>query len=396
MCELSDRRLRVMFFTPGPYTRQLYGTELSLVQLIERLDDSRFLVCGAVTDREGSLADALRERRVPVTVAPGLSLLALRDVCSWPRFAASLLWCIQVARAARPHVVHANGIDLNQHAALVARALQVPSICHLRLVPTARQYWSHLACLSNVVVANSGATAEPWGSMRLARRKLRVIYNGIDTSEFQPLTNPGGQTGRLKRSRSVAVGIVGRISPEKGHDVLLEALTLLPAGTPEVSVLVAGDAPDARARDYECGIRSLARRLGLDSRVQFLGPLPDPREVYTCIDVLVLPSRHEPFGRVVIEAMAMGLPVIATDAGGPSEIVVHGETGLLVKPGDPASLAEAIQSLVGNPSLRASFGRAGRERVLRLFSLEAHVESVAGLYEELVGCAPSRVGGLAL
>ena len=146
---------------------------------------------------------------------------------------------------------------------------------------------------------------------------------------------------------------------------------------------------EAHARDLE----RLAGELGLGDRVRFAGWRYGPADmpdVFRALSVLALPSKEpEPFGLVLLEAMACGVPVVATDHGGPSEICVAGETGLLVPPGDSGALAEALSSLLRDPARAEALGRAGRERWEREFGLDVFYEATQKVYDEAAAHLPS-------
>ncbi len=380
----DDRRappVRVMYLTVGPAISQLYGAELSLLQLLDRLDTLRFQVCSVIVQDEGAMSEAVRARRLPVGLA-GIRPFDKTHPLSLIPFAASFRQALAAAREARPDLIHVNHLILNQYGGLLARRLGIPSICHLRGRPTRRSYWGQLACLSTAIITNSHFTAGSWIRIPSARRRIHVIHNGIAVEDFSREV----QRHRNARSREykdrVVLGVIGRIDPDKGHDVFLRALQGVAQTMPRALALIAGDAAPEQ-QGYERQMRRLADGLGLAGNVNFVGPLADPRPFYAQLDALVLPSRYEPFGRVLIEAMAAGLPVIATESGGPSEIVKHGKTGLLVPPGDAEALAEAIRTIASSPDLRKEFGRTGFERAVSHFSLDRHTTAIQGLYREL-------------
>jgi glycosyltransferase involved in cell wall biosynthesis len=134
-------------------------------------------------------------------------------------------------------------------------------------------------------------------------------------------------------------------------------------------------------------LEAQARRLGLAPHVRFAGWRDNVAEVLALADVFVLPSESEGFGRVLVEAMAMGRPVVATNVGGIPDIVLDGETGLLVEPADPAALASAVGALLDEPARAARLGAAGRARAESTFSLGAHVDAVERVYDEIIGRA---------
>jgi glycosyltransferase involved in cell wall biosynthesis len=158
------------------------------------------------------------------------------------------------------------------------------------------------------------------------------------------------------------VGLVGRLEPWKGQDRLLAAQALLRARGHDMHlVLVGGDAYDI-APDYARSLPALIERLGLRERVTLTGQVPDAGPYIERMDVLVNASDCEPFGIVLLEGMARGVPVVAVDAGGPAEVVAHERTGLLARSPEAAALADAIEPLLRSAELRAALGRAGRER----------------------------------
>ncbi len=140
------------------------------------------------------------------------------------------------------------------------------------------------------------------------------------------------------------------------------------------------------------GLHRLVAELGLERHVDFLGEREDVPAVLRALDLLLLPSWEEPFGRAVIEAMAMGTPVAATAVGGPAEIVRHGQDGLLLPPRDPESWAATLRPLAADPRLREKMGRCGRERAVADFGVDVHVKRVAAVYEQVLGLDEARLG----
>jgi glycosyltransferase involved in cell wall biosynthesis len=168
------------------------------------------------------------------------------------------------------------------------------------------------------------------------------------------------------------VGGVGRFSDEKGFDTLIEAMDLLPSAR----LLLVGDGEDRAA------LEDLVRRRGLEGRVTFTGWLAGRWTLQVGLDVLAVPSRSEGFGLVVIEAMQDGIPVVATEVGGLTEIIRDGENGLLVPPGDPAALAAALGKVLGDAGLRSVLVAQAAETAGH-YSLEAMATAFARLYREV-------------
>ena len=172
---------------------------------------------------------------------------------------------------------------------------------------------------------------------------------------------------------------IGRHVPEKGYRHLVDAAAALDRARPGAHWIFVGDG------ELRGELEARARRSGIESRVHFTGWRDDVADVLALADVCVLPSESEGFGRVLVEAMAMGRAVVATAIGGVPDVVVAGETGLLVPPADPAALAEAVRALLDDPARAARFGAAGRARAESTFSLGAHVDGVERVYDEVLG-----------
>ena len=186
----------------------------------------------------------------------------------------------------------------------------------------------------------------------------------------------------------VAACVVGRLTPWKGHRDLLRAFADVVKEAPNARLVVVGDCAfweDA----YEVELKQLAEALGIVGVVDWLGFRDDVPEILAACDVFVLPSIDEPFGRVFVEAMACELPTIGTRTGGVPEIVLNGETGLLVAPHDPTDLAAVIVTLCRDADLRRAMGAAGRARAMDQFNVDRTAARVQSLYEELLA-SPRR------
>jgi glycosyltransferase involved in cell wall biosynthesis len=184
--------------------------------------------------------------------------------------------------------------------------------------------------------------------------------------------------------RARVVGVLGRLSREKGHAVLLDAIPAITRTHPRTAFVFAGDGPE-RERLVEH-----ARRLRIDDRVKFLGWRADVPVIMRSLDLLVLPSMTEGLPMVVLEGMARGLPVVASRVGGVPEAVVSGETGILVPAGDPHSLASAVSALLDAPEKAREMGEHGVRRVRECFSLARSAESLRRIYEAAVAHAAAR------
>jgi glycosyltransferase involved in cell wall biosynthesis len=211
-------------------------------------------------------------------------------------------------------------------------------------------------------------------------RRVFVVPPGVSA----PARDVGDMRARLDLPSDVpVVGIVGRLQPWKGQDRLLRAHALLRhRGVRFHTVIVGGDAYGL-SPDYAASLPELVERLGLRGEVTMTGQVAEAGPYIEQMDVLVNASDPEPFGIVLLEGMAREVAVVAVDAGGPAEFIDHGRTGQLAHSGEPAALAEAIESLLRSPQLRASVARAGREAYLREFTDTALHERFFGHLEAL-------------
>jgi len=174
-------------------------------------------------------------------------------------------------------------------------------------------------------------------------------------------------------SRAAVIGTVGRLTPIKGHRFLIEAARGVLAEHPDTVFILVGDGESAEA------LSSLATRLGISGNIRFLGWRPDVAEIISAVDIFVFPSLNEGMGRAVVEAMALGKPVVASRVGGIIDIVRDGENGVLVPPADSDELAAAIKSLLADPAERERLGQEGKRQAL-LYDAERMVRRIEVLY----------------
>ena len=214
---------------------------------------------------------------------------------------------------------------------------------------------------------------------------VAVIHNGIPLERFSPGEPPPGMRQALGIGEDdPVVIIVSRLTPWKGHRTLLEAVAQLRDKWPHLVLLVAGEVAFWDPR-YEGDLKRYSSSLGLDSAVRWLGDRNDVPQLLRLADVFCLPSKQEPFGRAIVEAMAVGKPVVACRSGGVPEVVVAGETGLLVPDGAPEELAEALATLLADRELGRRLGEAGRVRAGALFASERVAEQVQAVYDVMLG-----------
>ena len=281
-------------------------------------------------------------------------------------------------------IIHTNGLKAHLLGCLLSAISRRPLIWHFRDYPTGKRYIQIFRGLGRVfpaaIIANSQAVKERLGGLA----KIKVIYNGIDTERFQGskiIPNRRKEFGL--NQNDLVIGAVGHFAPLKGYDDLILALPLILESVPQSRLLLAGEAIYPAYGDYKERLRDLIIRLGLTDRVIFAGQQDDLPSLLNALDIFVLPSWSEGFGRANLEAMAAGKPVVSTNVGGIPEVIIDGETGILVPPHDPAGLAQALIRLAQDNGLRTRMGKAGIEQA-RIFSLEKMVSGVVEFYDTLI------------
>lgn len=270
----------------------------------------------------------------------------------------------------RIDLLYCNNMNVKTVGALAARRSRTPVVFHVRNV---HEHPGKVLLFGRIlgrqrqvkrIIAVSDAAAAPY--RRFAPEKVAVIRNGVDLSLFDPDLVPRGQLRHELGlgSDAVIVGYTGQIIPRKGIDVLIRALAQLIPERPHLHLVAAGLPPTGSAVNYVTEYQRLAAELGVGARVHFIGFREDVRSVVIDFDILALPAWQDPFPRSVIEAMALGTPVVASAVGGIPEIIDSGDQGLLVPPGDVSALASALAALVDDRPRRLALGRAARARAL--------------------------------
>ncbi len=369
------RRTKILYLIG---TLEIGGAERQLVELVRRLDPERFEPVVCCLTSSGPLQSVLDRSGIPVVVA---------GYKGFDRSAPRPLWrLLQVMRAEAPDIVHAFLYWAYVMGAFAARAARVPVVIasrrslsklnprgphHLLLVRLANR-------MTDLVIANSEAVREDTiAEERLPPERVITLHNGLDISRFRQPALPGMRASLGVHEAAPVVAVVANLHHYKGHTCFLEAWMRVVARFPSAVALLVGDGAE-RPR-----LEQIVSEAGLSSNVRFLGSRLDVPEILAVSDLLVHPSLQEGFCNVILEAMAAGKVVVATDVGGNAEAVVDGRTGLLVPAGDAARLADAMLRLLYDPEERRRFGEAGYARAAELFTLEAMVERYESVYDRM-------------
>lgn len=354
------------------------GAERALARLLAGLDADpgdrgRFEpVVACLYGSQSSVAASIRALGIPV--------VDLEMTHKWRLD--SLVRLYRLLRDERPDILHTRLFHANLTGRVLGRLAGVPVVISGERTMGMESRWRYLLnrltlfLADRVVCVSEQVAAFCARRIGLAPDKTVVIPNGVDFPEPSDLL-----TQQIARESlglpvdGVLIGTVARLDPVKRLDVLLSALALLE----DAHALVVGYGPE------EQRLRAMAEGLGLGARVRFVGYQEDVWPWLAACDVFALSSDWEGMPNAVLEAMGAGLPVVATAAGGTPDVVVDGETGLLVPPGDPAALAAALGRLIQDSELRRTMGAAGWRRARACFSVQQMVERTQALYVELLG-----------
>jgi glycosyltransferase involved in cell wall biosynthesis len=388
----DGKKLRVMFFD---HVGSLSGAEVAMLNLIRHFDFD-VIEPVVVLGEDGPLADRLRAvaevhilpmresvrraRKDDLGARSLVSVAAIRETLSY-------VW--KLRRFIRQHKVdllHTNSLKSDVIGSFAAKLAGTTVVWHVRdrITPdylpakVARAFRWLSGWLPDLIIADSRAVA-----LTLSEKpspKIHVVHEGTPHEEFA--RHKPADTETEMRQRQI-VGLVGRISFWKGQDIFIRAAGRLRRKYPQAEFRIVGAALFDEA-EFENGLHQLATELEMGDSLVFTGFRHDIQQAISELDVLVHAStRPEPFGQVIIEGMAAGKPVIATNAGGVPEIIEDGVTGLLVPMSDASAMADAIDRLLSDPAGSRAMGLRGQIHVAENFSIEKTVRGVMAAYRQL-------------
>ena len=379
------------------------GAPLSLLYLIRGLDRSRYepvVLC----IHEGEAAELFRREGIETVVDTRLHDFSHTNVLWYPawQFPKTLLRAMQfpltriraagILRQLRPDAVHLNTSTLTAFA-LAARSAGIPVIWHIR-EPLQKGYLGLRRALIRRIIDSTASLILPIcrydAEQLLPSPLINVVYNFIDFSQFDAAIDGSATKSEIGiPGESPVVLMLGGMNPIKGTKEFVEAAATLLQRHPDAHFLVAGPTAGRDLRARISGMRGYALATEalvpseLRDRIRFLGVRSDIPELLAATDILCFPSTVQHFARPVIEASAMGRAVIASDLGGPRELVRHEGTGLLVPPADSAALAAAIDRLLSDADARRRMGAAGIAFAREHFDAAKNTQRVVRLYDEL-------------
>jgi glycosyltransferase involved in cell wall biosynthesis len=380
----TGRRIKVLYVCTA--LDRGSGGERRPLTLAKHLDRSRFGFAVCVIERASESATLELER----SDCPLYSLNLSRRLYN-PFSSIRILYRLyQLFSRIKPDVVQSHALHANLFARPAAKWAGVRSIVSTEnVLPDVerdrlrRALNAPLHALNKLLdrstdgIVAASEYVRRWKDPGGRSQKIRVIAPPLDLDAFTSAA-ASSQSRPVRKRGAPVLGVVGRLSREKGHRFLIAAMPEIVAQEPEAQLLVVGAGP------LEAELRAQVEAFGLAKRVRFLGHLQDVRTAYSRMDMLVVPSLSEAFPLVALEGMVMELPIVGAAAGGISEIILDGVTGLLVPPGDSAALGRACRYLLGHPDVGREMGQRGRRRVLDEFHPTQFIARHEELYASVV------------
>jgi glycosyltransferase involved in cell wall biosynthesis len=380
------------------HSGKVSGGEISLLTFFKGLKGRKEIEPVLVCPTEGTLKKKAQGMGLPVVDLEPFEAGFTRNPLSFLGYGVKLLRTARrfasIVKQSNANLIDANSVRAGLVASISTLFHKIPILVHVRdCVPRNRigiLTRRIIAGRASKIIANSSYVAHHFALNSSMLRKIDVVYNPLDLPSFDPQKVDGSQfkkTFRVNGSYPL-LGAVGQISPWKGLAYIIRAMSKVLSSFPEARLLVVGepkfDTVSARYDNvaYFKELKSLVEKLNLKKEVIFTGERSDIPGVMKAIDLLILASWEEPFGRTLIEAMAMEKPVISTNVGGPTEILEDGVTGILLPPKNPQVIARTVIELASDRKKSEEMGRKGRAEVQRRFNTNTYVTKMFAIYKK--------------
>lgn len=378
------------------HASEVGGAEISLALLLERLDRARYepvvlhspdarWLDGVVGPSQAATIDVFQDARLMKPRRQDIGHGLLGNLDKLLSAVGPVLQLRRVLRAQGVRLVHSNTLKCHMLAGTAARLCRLPLIWHMRDLVNEPGAWSVLAYAARLmrptVIAISQAVAS---HLRDLPVRVHVVHNGVPLDDFKP----GPPDRRLMEELGLepddrVIMIVARLTPWKGHTQLIQAMPQVLARFPRAKLVVVGST-HFWDPDYMDELKQLASALRVSGAIIWTGHRDDVPDLLRLCEVFVLPSKDEPFGRSLVEAMATSKPVVAGAGGATREICPDGVCGYLVDPDSPDDIAQALMTLLDSPQRAQDMGRAGLERARTLFDADATAARIQAVYDDLL------------
>jgi Glycosyltransferase len=354
---------------------ELYGSDRSLLNLIKNLDKSNFNIAVVLPEDGPLLHELKRIDNVDVIIKEIAVLrrknLSIKGFIQYARdFLKSLIFLKNIIKRKKIDIVYTNTAVVFS-GGIIAKLLGKKSIWHIREIISNRYERKVISIIvnmfSDIIIANSKATKN---AISNNEKKVKVIYNAIESKQIK-------LPDREKNIKDeIIIGMAGRINRWKGQKLFVDMAERVIKENFNVKFLIAGDVYRGESHILE-DLKGYIDSKNLREKIILLGQVNDMNSFYNSLDIFILPSiQPEPFGLVVIEAMDRGIPVIATNHGGPVEIIDNGKNGYLVDYKDSLEMCQRVVQLINNEELRYEIGEKGKEKRNKVFNIENYVQNI--------------------
>jgi glycosyltransferase involved in cell wall biosynthesis len=379
---MSETNSKTNILFTSEYGSLSGGGQQSILLLLRKLPSTKF-TCFLNAPEEGSLIEEAKKCDVK-TALYHLPPVRLRNTF---KVIGILLSLKKFIKTNHIHIIHTESARATFYYGFAAKQLKVPLIYHVRVsMPEPKYYEKLLYNMATHIIAVSKSAAQRFDGFKNESKKITIIYNAIDPNTFNTTSHNNDFRNEFDIKDDLLVGMVGQLTPFKGqNDFLIAASKVVPQMKNIKFILIGSD-----TNNYRSQLEKSVNKLDLHDHVIISDYRSDISKVMSNLDILVNASKYEGkfggegFSRVIIEAMALEKPVIATQVGGNIEAIEDNVTGILVEPNNPESLANAINHLSKNKKKRMTMGLAGKERVLNNFTVETQITHIENCYSEVL------------
>jgi glycosyltransferase involved in cell wall biosynthesis len=368
-------RKNLLFITAAT---EIGGAEKSLILLIKGLEKSNFKST-VLLSCESTLSNHLKAESIEHYFLEGINWYRRH-----PRYLLPYVYKIaRIAIKKKAKAIMSIIYTANKHCVLASKISRSRSVCYPHDLLEKEEFSYNLLGFTDILVAVSKKAQENYRSLSGPKQRIEMIYNAIDTQLFCRDNFDKSFIRRKGISEDeFIIGVVSAVWKPKGQHVMIQALPKILNEEPNIRLLIVGGSRDKNS-NYMFQLHKMAWDLGVSNKVIFTGPVDDVRGVYGGLDLVVFPTLKEAFGMVLIEAMAMKVPVVASAVGGIPEIIENGVSGVLVPPEDPQALADAVIRLIRDKDLRRFLAGNGRQRVEEKFSIGEYITKSIDLFQKV-------------
>jgi len=374
---------KILFTMPGKVAG---GGHLGTLEIMDRLRHYGFEPIAVVNQINTAITSLLDHNSIPFIFIAGYPGPVLRNTAS---FLTQIYLFRKAIISEKISLIHLSDLITGHYGILAAKLAGIPSIMHMKSLYWLKEYgWANRMVISqaDLIIAISNVVNNACLQARLPAKKIITLHDAVEPQSFPEKSKTEAEAKKALRiaQNKFVIGFVGRLGVEWKNEPLVYNLAgKLSKERKDLVLLVVGGPFDGEEDTFNES-KELAKKLGGDTEIVFTGERRDIPQILPAMDLYLVPSREEPFGRVVIEGMAVGLPVVGSNNGGIPEIITDGHDGFLLPPDDLNAWIKILKTLINNPGLRKQIGENARKTVKERFELENMIKKVAGEYFRLL------------